>query len=231
MAQVEKIVAGVDGIVHLGGYSIEGPWETILQRQHHRLLQPVRGGLPRRRQARGVRLLQPRGRLLSAQPEHRRRRAGAAGFSRYGVSKAFGEALGALYADKHGLSRHLPAHRQCRRRAARPAAAGDLAQAGGPGAADPHRARASRHPFEIFYGASDNEAAWWDNSNARRFGYKPHRQGRGLPRRRPWRRRPNCRPIRSATAIRAARFAATNTTPTASRRLYRRDGRIATNRR
>ena len=32
------------------------------------------------------------------------------------------------------------------------------------------------HPdirFEIFYGASNNEAAWWDNSNARRFGYLP----------------------------------------------------------
>ena len=30
MAQVEKIVAGIDGIVHLGGYSVEGPWPTIL---------------------------------------------------------------------------------------------------------------------------------------------------------------------------------------------------------
>ena len=30
--------------------------------------------------------------------------------------------------------------------------------------------------FEIFYGASDNAASWWDNSNARRFGYRP--QGR-----------------------------------------------------
>jgi uronate dehydrogenase len=32
------------------------------------------------------------------------------------------------------------------------------------------------HPdirFEIFYGASDNAAGWWDNSNARRFGYRP----------------------------------------------------------
>ena len=28
-AQVEKIVAGVDGIVHMGGFSVEGPWETI----------------------------------------------------------------------------------------------------------------------------------------------------------------------------------------------------------
>ena len=32
------------------------------------------------------------------------------------------------------------------------------------------------HPdirFEVFYGASDNDASWWDNSNARRFGYRP----------------------------------------------------------
>ena len=26
-----RLCEGVDGIVHLGGYSIEGPWETILQ--------------------------------------------------------------------------------------------------------------------------------------------------------------------------------------------------------
>ena len=30
MAEVEKAVTGVDGIVHLGGFSVEGPWETIL---------------------------------------------------------------------------------------------------------------------------------------------------------------------------------------------------------
>src|SRR5438046_10138789 len=28
--QVERVVAGVDGIIHLGGFSVEGPWETIL---------------------------------------------------------------------------------------------------------------------------------------------------------------------------------------------------------
>ncbi|MFZ0058346.1 MAG: NAD-dependent epimerase/dehydratase family protein, partial [Pseudolabrys sp.] len=26
--QVEKITAGTEGIVHLGGYSVEGPWDT-----------------------------------------------------------------------------------------------------------------------------------------------------------------------------------------------------------
>ena len=30
MDEVETAVDGVDGIVHLGGHSVEGPWETIL---------------------------------------------------------------------------------------------------------------------------------------------------------------------------------------------------------
>src|SRR5436190_10468491 len=28
--QVKKAVTGIDGIIHLGGFSVEGPWETIL---------------------------------------------------------------------------------------------------------------------------------------------------------------------------------------------------------
>src|SRR5262249_44874563 len=31
MAQVETAVAGVQAIVHLGGFSVEGSWDTILQ--------------------------------------------------------------------------------------------------------------------------------------------------------------------------------------------------------
>src|SRR4051812_33293124 len=31
LAQVETICEGVDGIIHLGGFSVEGPWDTILQ--------------------------------------------------------------------------------------------------------------------------------------------------------------------------------------------------------
>ena len=61
--------------------------------------------------------------------------------SRYGVSKAFGEALGALYAYKHGLrvtciriGNFADAPVDLRRLA-------DLDQSGGPGAAHPHRPR------------------------------------------------------------------------------------------
>src|SRR3981189_2657278 len=31
LGEVERAVAGVDGIVHLGGFSVEGPWDAILQ--------------------------------------------------------------------------------------------------------------------------------------------------------------------------------------------------------
>src|SRR6201989_281917 len=31
LAAVEAICEGVDGILHFGGYSVEGPWDAILQ--------------------------------------------------------------------------------------------------------------------------------------------------------------------------------------------------------
>jgi uronate dehydrogenase len=93
--------------------------------------------------------------------------------SRYGVSKAFGEAIGALYADKHGLRvtcirignvNDKPLDRRRLSIWIKPEDLVKLVRIG------------LEHPdirFEIFYGASNNEAAWWDNSNARRFGYLP----------------------------------------------------------
>ena len=175
MGQVERIVEGIDGIVHLGGFSVEGPWQTILNSN-------IIGCYNMFEAARRARVE----RIVFASSNH------AVGFypraqkigvgvtvrpdSRYGVSKAFGEALGALYADKHGL------RVTCLR-------IGNVADA----PVDERRLSiwlkpedlvqliriGLEHPdihFEIFYGASANEAAWWDNSNARRFGYKP--QGR-----------------------------------------------------
>ena len=31
MESVERVCEGVDGVIHLGGYSVEGPWEDILE--------------------------------------------------------------------------------------------------------------------------------------------------------------------------------------------------------
>jgi uronate dehydrogenase len=175
MAEVERVVAGVNGIVHLGGFSVEGPWDTILQSNIigcYNLFEAAR--------RHGVE------RVVFASSNHavgfypRQRKIGVDApvrpDSRYGVSKAFGEALAALYAYKHGIKvtsirignfGDAPVDR---RRLSIWLAPQDLLQLIRIGL---------EHPdirCEIFYGASDNARAWWDNATAFRFGYRP--QGR-----------------------------------------------------
>jgi uronate dehydrogenase len=142
LAAVEKMVEGVDGIVHLGGVSVERPWDEIHPANIvgcYNLFEAAR--------RKGVQ------RVIFASSNHtigfypRTRRIGTDVTLRpdgyYGVSKAFGEAIGALYAYKHGM------RVTCLRignfgRSARLAPPLDLAEAGRPGAAHPHRARSSR---------------------------------------------------------------------------------------
>ena len=97
--------------------------------------------------------------------------------SRYGVSKVFGEAVGALYADKHGLGvtcirignfGEMPLDHRRLSIWLKPEDLVQLCRIG------------LDHPdihFEIFYGASYNERAWWDNHRAYELGYRP--TGRG----------------------------------------------------
>jgi uronate dehydrogenase len=97
--------------------------------------------------------------------------------TRYGVSKAFGEAVGALYAFKHGMRvtclriGNVADAPVDKRRLSIWLSPADLAQLVRIGLDHPDI------KFEVFYGASDNERAWWDNSNARRFGYRPGGRG------------------------------------------------------
>jgi len=93
--------------------------------------------------------------------------------SRYGVSKVFGEAVGALYADKHGLKvtciriGNFGEKPLDHRRLSLWLKPEDLVQLCRIGL---------EHPgihFEIFYGASNNERSWWDNHRAYDLGYRP----------------------------------------------------------
>ncbi|TVQ38809.1 MAG: NAD(P)-dependent oxidoreductase [Geminicoccaceae bacterium] len=172
MAATLAACEGVDGIVHLGGYSVEAPWETI----HPANVVGCYNLFEAARQA-GVR------RVVFASSNHaigfyeRRRRIGVDhrvrpdGF--YGVSKAFGEALGSLYADKYGLgvlsirignvgSRPLDL-----RRLSIWLHPEDLAQLCRIGLEHPELHN------EVVYGASDNARGWWDNEPAFRLGYAP----------------------------------------------------------
>jgi uronate dehydrogenase len=172
MAQVERAVAGIEGVVHLGGFSVEGPWETIHSANIvgcYNLFEAAhRAGVKR---------------VVFASSNHavgfypRRRKIGVDApvrpDSRYGISKAFGEAVGAFYAHKHGMRvtclrignfGDAPVDK---RRLAIWLSPRDLVQLVRIGLEHPDIRN------EIFYGASDNERAWWDNGAAYRFGYRP----------------------------------------------------------
>jgi uronate dehydrogenase len=171
-ADALRITKGVDAVVHLGGYSVEGPWEGILSANIvgcYNVFEAARRN--------GVK------RIIFPSSNH------AAGFyrrdqlidhrvtpkpdSRYGVSKVFGEALASLYADKYGMQLLCirignvnPAPID-KRRLSIWLSPRDLAQLVTIGIEHP----AIR--FEIVYGVSGNTRSWYDNANARRLGYRP----------------------------------------------------------
>jgi uronate dehydrogenase len=167
-----RITKGVDAVVHLGGYSVEGPWDAILSANIVGCYNMIEAA-----HKNGVK------RFIFATSNH------ATGFyrrdetidhrvypkpdGRYGVSKVFGEALGSLYADKYGMGvfcmrignvNPVPIDK---RRLSIWISPRDLAQLVAIGIEHP----AIR--FDIVYGVSDNTRSWYDNSNAYRLGYKP----------------------------------------------------------
>ena len=172
MADALRVTKGVDAIVHLGGYSVEGPWERILEaniigcynvfeaaRRNgvKRIVFPTSNhavGFYRRDQAIDHRVY--------PKPD-----------SRYGVSKVFGEALGSLYADKYGMEMFMMRIGNVnpkpldKRRLAIWFSPRDLAQLVSIGIDRPGIR------FEIVYGVSGNRRSWYDNSNAERLGYRP----------------------------------------------------------
>ncbi len=172
LGALEKAVAGAEGIIHLGAFSVEGPWETI----HAANIMGCYNVFEAARRQ-GV------ARVVFASSNHavgfyrRTRRIGVdervRPDSRYGVSKAFGEALGSLYADKFGL-RVLSIR------------IGNVAER----PLDVRRLSIWLHPEdlvqliriglehpdvrnEVVFGLSECARAWWDNRAAQRLGYAP----------------------------------------------------------
>ena len=169
---LRRAVNGVDGILHLGGYAVEAAWDIIHEANIvgcYNLFEAAR--------LEGVR------RIVFASSNH------AVGFyprsetigieapvrpdTRYGLSKAFGEALGALYAYKYGAEvlsiriGNVTGEPGDLRRLAIWQSPRDFVQLVRIGLERP----GIRH--EIVYGMSDNKRAWWDNANAYRLGYAP----------------------------------------------------------
>ena len=171
-AAMQDLVEGADGVVHLGGQSVEADWTTVSAANVHGLFNILDAcrvkGVPR---------------FVFASSNH------AVGFyprtspigideavrpdGLYGVSKAFGEALCSLYADKHGLRvmsvriGNIASKPADLRRLAIWLHPEDFVQLIGIGLTHPD----VHH--SIVYGASHNERAWWDNGTAFALGYTP----------------------------------------------------------
>ncbi len=172
-AAVAAMVDGCDGIVHMGGQSVEAPWEPI----RHANIEGVFNLYEAARKS------SVRPRILFASSNH------AIGFhdqttrldanspmrpdGLYGVSKVFGEALARLYFDKFGIETAIVRI----------------------GSAFPeptnHRMLSTWLSYDdlislterifavpklgcpIIYGASANDATWWDNREVAYLGWQP----------------------------------------------------------
>jgi len=167
----DRVVAGVDAIVHFAGYAEEGDWATLLQANIVVVTTlweaAVRHGVER---------------IVYATSNH------AIGFheravridgkaevrpdTRYGVTKVFMEALASLHADKHGLrgfgirigrTDTEPRDARALSHWVHPEDLAALVRVG----------LEADYLFEIVYGVSANSRSWWDNTRALELGYRP----------------------------------------------------------
>lgn len=167
-----EVTRGADAVVHLGGIPGEDEWEALLSTNiggTHHVFEAARRAGARRvvfASSNHVTGFHPVTRRLdgSARPRPD---------SRYGVTKAAGEAIGSLYADKYGLRvlsiriGHVLDRPSTPRQMAVWLSPRDLAQLVTIGIEHPEL----RH--EIVYGVSDTTSGWWDIDGARRLGYRP----------------------------------------------------------
>ena len=171
-AEVDALVAGCDAVVHLGGISVEGPFEPILQAN-------VVGvwNLYEAARRHGTR------RIVFASSNH------VTGFYRqsetitpqdpvrpdghYGLSKAWGENVARFYFDRYGIESvclrigsSFPEPKD-RRMLATWLSYDDLERLVVAALTAPVVG------FSIVYGMSDNSTTWWNNATAAHIGFRP----------------------------------------------------------
>jgi uronate dehydrogenase len=169
---VERAVQGVSAIVHMGGYSVEGPFEPILQANiigAYNLYEAARKHGVRRvvfASSNHVTGYYTQGETIDAA-------APARPDGMYGVSKAFGEDLSRFYFDRYGIETacirigsSFPEPKD-RRMLATWLSFDDLERLVVAALAAP----AVGHT--VMFGMSDNRLTWWDNTSARHVGYRP----------------------------------------------------------
>ncbi|HEY8759543.1 MAG TPA: NAD(P)-dependent oxidoreductase [Candidatus Dormibacteraeota bacterium] len=171
LAAVEAAFQGIAAVIHLGAIPTEAPFEDILEhnlRGTHNVLEAARRcGVKRVVFASSNHVTGMYGRSDRIGPE-----APIRPDTYYGVSKAFGEALGRLYAEKWGVSVVCIRIGTC---IERPLDRRHLSTWLSPNDAVALFSAALDAPvqFSIVYGISANTRGWWDLASARALGYRP----------------------------------------------------------
>ena len=169
---VASLMPGMDAVVHLGGIAGEAPWEAILANNlcgTFNVFEAARlAGVGRVLFASSNHVVgfHPRSARLDHEAAHRPD-------TRYGLAKAFGEDLGRLYADKHGMRvmcmriGSFQSEPKDVRQLSTWISHGDMVRLAIAGLEAPDLG------FEVVYGVSRNTRSWWDNGRAYLLGYDP----------------------------------------------------------
>jgi uronate dehydrogenase len=174
--QVTAAMRDVDAVVHLGGVSLEAAWAPILQANiigTYNMFEAARKA--------GVR------RFVYASSHHTvgfYRRENPVGpdepvrpDSRYGVSKVFGEAIGRLYADKHGLSVVAQRIGVARPEPQNPRGLIAWISEGDYVELTLRCLQAPNVHYLVVYGVSANTGSLWRNPGAQAIGFSPQDNG------------------------------------------------------
>jgi uronate dehydrogenase len=171
-AAVDRLLEGVDVLIHLAGTSVERPLPEIIENNLRALVEVYEGA--RRHKVKRI-VFASSNHAIGMYSVNDRLSLDCAfrpdGF--YGLSKAWGEGLARMYWDKHGIEgicirigsalerptefRHLSTWLGLE----------DLVQLMMQCITVPDIG------YLVVWGVSDNTRSWWDNSGAERLGYRP----------------------------------------------------------
>jgi len=171
-AVVDRLLDGVDVLLHMAGTSVERPLPEIIDNNLRGLVEVYDGALRH-----GVKriVFASSNHAIGMYPTTERLTLDCAprpdGF--YGLSKVWGEALARLYWDKHGVESVCVRIGSCLERPSEPRHLSTWL-----GHADllhliDRCVEAPELGFLAVWGVSANTRSWWDNSAAQRLGYHP----------------------------------------------------------
>lgn len=169
---VDDMVAGCDGIVHLGGISVERPFDQIVGGNIvglYNLYEAARAhGRPRIVFASSNHTIGYYPQTERLGPDAPFRPDGL-----YGVSKCFGEALARMYFDKFGQETALVRIGSCTPEPTNHRMLSTWLSHDDFTAMIGAIFRAPTLGCPVIWGCSDNDAAWWDNAHLGWLGWNP----------------------------------------------------------